>query len=83
MSKVTFKLLVEAIDFDFTMDNEEDVPTMDYQKQLTESTQTAWYVRVDAEDVDDEGVIGEALTDLITNTTGWCINAISYIFADS
>jgi hypothetical protein len=28
-------------------------------------------------------VIGEALTDLITNTTGWCINAISYIFADS
>ena len=62
------KLQVTSIVFDFEMDNEEDCPTEEYQKQLTEGyIGSIW-------DVDDE----EDLTEEISDATGWCIKSIDY-----
>jgi hypothetical protein len=60
---------VTNIRFDFTMDDEDDVPTLEEQTDLhDEVTNTVW----EADDEDD-------LVEEITCAYGWCINSIDYI----
>jgi mannosyltransferase OCH1-like enzyme len=62
------KFQVTKIEFDFETDDEDDIPSEDYQQQLTEKTiGQIW----EAEDEDD-------LVEEITCATGWCIKSLDY-----
>lgn len=59
---------VTDIEFDFTGDDEDDLPTLGYQEDIISDTLTTpWY----ADDEDD-------LLEEITEATGWCIKSINY-----
>lgn len=61
-----FKVL--SIDFDFTTDAD-CPPTLEEQQDIVNSVMSGDW---DAEDDDD-------LVDSITDETGWCINAITFV----
>lgn len=62
------KFQVTEIEFDFTTDDDNNLPTLGYQEDITADTLgTIW----DADDEDD-------LVEEITCATGWCINSLDY-----
>jgi hypothetical protein len=61
-----FKVL--SIDFDFTTDTDCS-PTLEEQQDIVNSVMSGDW---DAEDDDD-------LIDSITDETGWCVNAITFV----
>lgn len=63
------KYQVTEIEFDFTTDDDNNLPTLGYQEDITADTLcTVW----DADDEDD-------LIEEITCATGWCIKSIDYV----
>lgn len=61
-----FKVL--SIDFDFTTDDDYS-PTLEEQQDIVDSVMSGDW---DADDDDD-------LIESITDETGWCINAITFV----
>ena len=63
---------VKNIRFDFTLDDENDVPTVEEQTNISDAyVNTYWY----GEDEDD-------VMDKISNDSGWCISAIDLELAE-
>ena len=63
------KVQITGIEFDFEMDNEDDVLPVTYQIELTNETIGKVY------EIDDE----DDLADAISDETGWCIQSLDYV----
>ena len=61
------KYRVTFINFDFTLDSEEEITQEEMDEEVDCALSTVW----DADDEDD-------LVEEITCATGWCINSIDY-----
>ena len=59
---------VTEIEFDFTTDDVNNLPTLGYQEDITNDTLGQIWEAVDEEDLVEE----------ITCATGWCIKSIDY-----
>lgn len=59
---------VTDIEFDFTVDDEDNLPTLGYQEDITNDTLGQIWVADDEDDLLEE----------ITCATGWCIKSIDY-----
>ena len=59
---------VTDIEFDFTTDDVNNLPTLGYQEDITNDTLGQIWEAVDEDDLVEE----------ITCATGWCINSIDY-----
>ncbi len=63
------KVQITGIEYDFQMDNEDDVLPVTYQIELTNETIGKVY------EIDDE----DDLADVISDETGWCIQTLDYV----
>ena len=59
---------ITDIEFDFTCDDERNLPTLGYQEDITNDTLGQIW---EADDEDD-------LVEEITCATGWCIKSLNY-----
>ena len=67
MSSSKMKYLVTFINFDFTLDSEEEITEEEMDDAVDCALSNVW----EADDEDD-------LVEQITCATGWCINSIDY-----